>query len=66
MTDAVKVAVEAACAAGKIQSERANDIRDISEKDGLRGNVVTEVDLLCEKEIISRIKINVLTSSITQ
>ena len=56
MTDAVKVAVEAAYAAGKIQSEHANDIRDISEKSGLRGDVVTEVDLLCEKEIISRIQ----------
>ena len=56
MTDAVKLAVEAACAAGKIQSERANDIRDILEKGGLRGDVVTEVDLLCEKEIIGRIQ----------
>ncbi len=56
MTDAVMVAVEAALAAGKIQSERANDIRSISEKGGVRGDVVTEVDLLCEKEIISRIQ----------
>ena len=56
MTDVVKVAVEAARAAGKIQRERAGDIQNISEKGGLRGDVVTEVDLLCEKEIISRIK----------
>ncbi len=58
MTEAVKVAVEAARAAGKIQSERVDDIRDISEKGGVRGDVVTEVDLLCEKEIIDRIKKN--------
>ena len=56
MTDAVQVAVEAARAAGRIQSERADNIRDISEKGGLRGDVVTEVDLLCEKEIIDRIR----------
>ena len=58
MTEAVKVAVEAARAAGKIQSERVDDIRDISEKGGVRGDVVTEVDILCEKEIIDRIKKN--------
>ena len=56
MIDAVKVAVEAAYAAGKIQSEHADNIRDISEKGGVRGDVVTEVDLLCEKEIIGRIQ----------
>ena len=55
MTDAVKVAVEAAYAAGKIQSKHADNVLDISEKGGLRGDVVTEVDLLCEKEIIGRI-----------
>ena len=56
MTTAVQVAVEAARAAGRIQSEHTGNIRDISEKGGLRGDVVTEVDLLCEKEIIRRIR----------
>ena len=56
MTSVVKVAVEAALAAGKIQAERANKIQSISEKSGLRGDVVTEVDFLCEKEIIDRIQ----------
>ena len=56
MTSVVKVAVEAALAAGKIQAEHANKIQSISEKSGLRGDVVTEVDLLCEKEIIDRIQ----------
>ncbi len=56
MTTAVQVAVEAARAAGRIQSEHIGNICDISEKDGVRGDVVTEVDLLCEKEIIDRIQ----------
>jgi len=56
MTSVVNVAVEAALAAGKIQAEHADKIQSISEKSGLRGDVVTEVDLLCEKEIIGRIK----------
>ena len=56
MTDAVKVAVEAALTAGKIQTEHADKIKNISEKDGVRGDVVTEVDILCEKEIIGRIQ----------
>ena len=56
MTSIVKVAVEAAYAAGKIQLEYTDNIRNISEKDGVRGDVVTEVDYLCEKEIIRRIK----------
>ena len=56
MTSVVKVAVEAALAAGKIQAEHANKIQSVSEKSGLRGDVVTEVDLLCEKEIIDRIQ----------
>ena len=56
MTSVVKVAVEAALAAGKIQVEHADKIQSISEKSGLRGDVVTEVDLLCEKEIIGRIR----------
>jgi len=56
MTTAVQVAVEAARAAGHIQSEHIGNIGDISEKGGVRGDVVTEVDLLCEKEIIDRIQ----------
>ncbi|MBT3514268.1 MAG: inositol monophosphatase [Nitrospina sp.] len=56
MTSVVKVAVEAALAAGKIQAEHVDKIQSISEKSGLRGDVVTEVDLLCEKEIINRIQ----------
>ena len=56
MTTAVQVAVEAAHAAGRIQSEHIGNICDISEKGGVRGDVVTEVDLLCEKEIIDRIQ----------
>ena len=56
MTSVVKVAVEAALAAGKIQAEHANKIQSVSEKSGLRGDVVTEVDFLCEKEIINRIQ----------
>ena len=56
MTSVVKVAVEAALAAGKIQAEHANKIQSVSEKSGLRGDVVTEVDFLCEKEIIDRIQ----------
>ena len=56
MTSVVKVAVEAALAAGKIQVEYADKIQSVSEKSGLRGDVVTEVDLLCEKEIIGRIR----------
>ena len=49
MTSVVKVAVEAALAAGKIQAEHVNKIQSVSEKRGLRGDVVTEVDFLCEK-----------------
>ena len=56
MTSVVKVAVEAALAAGKIQTLHADKIQTITEKSGLRGDVVTEVDLLCEKEIIGRIQ----------
>lgn len=53
MSDALKVAVEAACAAGRIQKERAGRIGEIRYKGEI--NPVTEVDLLCEKEIIDRI-----------
>ena len=56
MTDVVKVAVEAAIAAGKIQTEHVDKIQNVSDKGGLRGDVVTEVDLLCEKEIIDRLR----------
>ena len=56
MTNIVKVAVEAALAAGKVQAEHVDKIQSVSEKSGLRGDVVTEVDLLCEKEIIDRIQ----------
>jgi myo-inositol-1(or 4)-monophosphatase len=56
MSNVVKVAVEAALAAGKIQAEHADKIQTISEKDGVRGDVVTEVDFLCEKEIIAHIQ----------
>ncbi|SVC62084.1 uncharacterized protein METZ01_LOCUS314938, partial [marine metagenome] len=48
--------VEAALAAGKVQAEHVDKIQSVSEKSGLRGDVVTEVDLLCEKEIIDRIQ----------
>ena len=56
MSNVIKVAVEAALAAGKIQAEHADKIQTISEKGGVRGDVVTEVDFLCEKEIIARIQ----------
>ena len=56
MTSVVKVAVEAALAAGRIQREHSGKIQNISEKSGLRGDVVTEVDFLCEKVIIDRIQ----------
>ena len=56
MSNVVKVAVEAALAAGKIQAEHADKIQTISEKGGVRGDVVTEVDFLCEKEIIAHIQ----------
>lgn len=54
MSDALRVAVDAAQAAGRIQQERSDNIGKISFKDEI--NPVTEVDLLCEKEIIRRIK----------
>ncbi len=54
MTHPVQVAVEAALAAGRIQKERQDRVGKISFKGEI--NLVTEVDLLCEKEIISRIK----------
>ena len=54
MKGAVEVAVEAALAAGKIQRERSQNIGKISPKGNF--DLVTEVDLLCEQEIIRIIK----------
>lgn len=54
MKDALEVAVEAALAAGKIQRDRSQNIGRISSK-GLR-DLVTEVDILCEEEVIRIIK----------
>lgn len=54
MTEALHVAVEAARAAGRIQKDHANRISRIEYKGDI--NPVTEVDLLCEKEIISRVR----------
>lgn len=54
MKDAVEVAVEAALAAGKIQRERSRKIGKIFPKGNF--DLVTEVDLLCEREIIRIIK----------
>lgn len=53
MSDTLKVAVEAAQAAGRILKDRAGRIGEIQYKSEI--DPVTEVDLLCEKEIISRI-----------
>ncbi len=50
----LKVAVEAALSAGRIQKERADNIGEIQYKGEI--NLVTEVDLLCEKEVIGRIQ----------
>tara|TARA_Y100001934_G_scaffold271085_1_gene357056 strand:- start:189 stop:971 length:783 start_codon:yes stop_codon:yes gene_type:complete len=54
MSREVKIAVEAALKAGKILSERANDIGKISFKEFQ--DPVTEVDHLAEQAIISTIK----------
>ncbi len=54
MKDAVEVAVSAALAAGKIQRDRSQNIGRISPK-GNR-DLVTEVDILCEQEVIRIIK----------
>ena len=54
MIEAVKVAVEAALAAGKILRERKDRMGKVSYKEFY--DPVTEVDLLCEKTIIDRIK----------
>ncbi len=53
--DAVEVAIDAARAAGKIQRERADQIGEIKYK-GHASDPVTEIDLLCEHEIIRRIQ----------
>jgi myo-inositol-1(or 4)-monophosphatase len=54
MSEALKVAVEAALAAGKILRERKDDIGKVDYKAFY--DPVTEVDLLCERTIIDRIK----------
>ncbi len=54
MSDALKLAVEAALAAGRIQKERSGRVGEIQYKGEI--NLVTEVDFLCEKEIIASIK----------
>ena len=54
MSEAVKVAVEAALAAGKILRDRKDSIGEISYKEFY--DPVTEVDLLCEQTVINRIK----------
>lgn len=54
MKDAVEVAVSAALAAGKIQRERSQNIGRISPKGS--HDLVTEVDILCEQEVIRIIK----------
>ena len=53
--EAIDVAKGAALAAGKIQTERADQIGKISYK-GHAADPVTEIDLLCEQEIIRRIR----------
>lgn len=54
MKDALEIAIEAARAAGKIQRDRSQSIGRISSK-GLR-DLVTEIDILCEQEVIRIIK----------
>jgi myo-inositol-1(or 4)-monophosphatase len=54
MKDALEVAIEAAKAAGKIQRDRSQNIGRISSKGS--HDLVTEVDFLCEEEVIRIIK----------
>ncbi len=54
MKGAVEIAIEAALASGKIQQERRKRIGKISHKGTF--DLVTEVDYLCEQEIIRIIK----------
>ncbi len=54
MTSPLDVAISAARSAGRIQQEHANRISRIDYKGEI--NPVTEVDLLCEQEIINRIR----------
>ena len=54
MSTAVQVAVAAALAAGRIQKERIDRIGEIRYKGEI--DLVTEVDLLCEQEILGRIR----------
>ncbi len=53
MTSALQVAIESARSAGQIQKEHVHKISKIDYKGDI--NPVTEVDLMCEQEIISRI-----------
>ncbi len=55
MMEPLRVAIDAALAAGKIQQERNGKLGEVKNK-GAAGDFVTEVDLLCEQEIISRIQ----------
>jgi len=55
MNEALQVAISAAKAAGRIQEERRNNLGQVDCK-GRPGDLVTEVDHLCEKEIIRQIK----------
>ena len=54
MNEMLQVAIDAARAAGRIQKDRSKNIGPIRFKDDI--NPVTEIDLLCEQEIIGRIK----------
>lgn len=54
MSDALTVAVQAALAAGNIQRDHSQSVGKISYKGDI--DLVTEVDLLCEKEVINRIQ----------
>ncbi|PIQ95327.1 MAG: inositol monophosphatase, partial [Nitrospinae bacterium CG11_big_fil_rev_8_21_14_0_20_56_8] len=56
MTEALKIAVEAALAAGRIQRERQHNMGRVADKSAAAGDLVTEVDLLCEREIIRIIR----------
>jgi len=55
MNEALQVAISAARAAGAIQRERIHNLGVVNCK-GSPGDLVTEVDFLCEKEIIRQIK----------
>ncbi|MEK7818227.1 MAG: inositol monophosphatase family protein [Bacteroidota bacterium] len=52
----LKVAIDAALEAGKIQKSKSGKPKNIEKKFGQETNLVTEVDKLCEKKIISIIR----------